>query len=71
MTPADYKHLRAWGWITGERPGNIELEQQRAANEGAPITALYKDHNGQWVTVEQTNNWTRHLVERRVKEMQR
>jgi hypothetical protein len=48
----DYPFVEAWNRYMGGLPyyGNVQV--QKAHNEGAPKTAIYKDYSGRWVTME-------------------
>lgn len=50
--PEDYKHIRAWGVMLSSYEYYIRQEQERAAADKAPITAVYEGDKG-WVTIEQ------------------
>lgn len=52
---SDYKCLAIWGSILGSYGNYIKGEQRKAASENAPITAIYKNHNG-WVLAENIEN---------------
>ena len=39
--PSDYKHIKAWGKMLGSRSYYIKGEQEKAAKENAPLTAVY------------------------------
>lgn len=49
MNADDYKHIEAWGRLLGSYRYFISEEQARAAKEGAPIDAVFKDNDG-WVS---------------------
>lgn len=70
MNPSDYKHIAAWGSIMGSRPYYIANEQRQAAQEGAPLDAVFRDgQTKEWVRVGQCNAYTQRLVESYVKEI--
>lgn len=70
MNPSDYKHIKAWGAIMGSRAYYVENEQRLAAQEGAPLDAVFRDgQTKEWVRVGQCNAYTQQLVERHVKEI--
>lgn len=51
-SPNEYRAIRIWGENTGSYPYYIKAQQEKAAEENAPLNALYKDHNGKWQTVD-------------------
>lgn len=50
-TPNEYKHIKAWGVYMGSYRYYITCEQEEAAEDNAPVNAIYK-HNGRWKTVD-------------------
>lgn len=50
MKPAEYKHIAAWGRMMGSFGYYIESQQQKAAKENAPASAIYKHSDGHWET---------------------
>lgn len=68
-TPADYRHIKAWGWMMGSRAYYIEAEQQQAHADGAPLDAIYK-RDGVWrrfADVERPD--TREVIGKIIREM--
>lgn len=53
--PKDYKHIKAWGKMMGSFPYYIKEQQAKAAQENAPLDAIYKSHDAE---LEQP--WRRH-----------
>jgi len=49
--PQDYKCIAIWGNLLGSYRYYIEAEQQRAAFDQAPLTAIYKNGT-EWVCAE-------------------
>ena len=50
MRPEQYLYIRAWGKQLGSFEYFIKGEQEKAAREKAPRTAIYKAAAGNWVT---------------------
>lgn len=50
-SPHEYKHIAAWGKLLGSKQYYINAEQRAAAEQNAPLTAIYK-HNGRWITID-------------------
>lgn len=44
-----YRVIRVWGHYLGSFDYYIQTEQRKAAEEDAPLDALYKDSGGPWV----------------------
>ncbi len=51
--PHEYVCIVAWGRRMGSFNYYITAEQKRAAEEGAPITAIYRNNDGTWSTAEE------------------
>lgn len=62
--PIAYKCLAIWGRYLGSYGSYILMEQRKAAEDGAPLTALYKKDvkrdgsGGYWVLLEDLENAT-------------
>ena len=60
----DYPWIRKWGAVVGSRPPGsryLKEELERAREDGAPATAVYKKSDGVWVTTDDvTDPRTRH-----------
>jgi hypothetical protein len=60
--PSDYKHIAAWGKYLGSDKWFIEDEQRKAAEQGAPINAIYAKSGpggvptGEWSTADTIAN---------------
>lgn len=53
--PRDYRGIAAWH--AGSSMGYyIKNLQEEAANEGAPLTAIYRQGDGEWATMEDVIN---------------
>lgn len=50
--PQDYKYIWAWGKLLMSFDYYIEMEQQKAAEDKAPLTAVYKKDD-KWQTFEE------------------
>jgi hypothetical protein len=50
-----YRCIGIWGRNLGSFPCYIKNEQRKAAEQGAPLTAIY-ERNGVWSTVEEIEN---------------
>jgi len=69
MPNEKYAHIRTWGCLLGSYEYYIKGEQSRAEREGAPVDALYKSHEGHWVTARDLAPGHRfHALHGRVKE---
>ena len=53
LIPRDYHHIKAWGQVLQSLGGYIRYEQERAAREQAPQTAIYRNDDGTWSTADQ------------------
>jgi hypothetical protein len=64
MKPSDYTWIKKWGELMSSSQSYIEFEQQRAAEDNAPIKAIYKDiMTGKWRTCDDiTNVQTKRLL---------
>jgi hypothetical protein len=51
MKASDYKLIDLWHKLSGSYPYYRAGLQERAARENAPADALYKAHEGNWVTL--------------------
>lgn len=51
--PSDYKGIELWGRLLGSRTYFIEMEQEAALRDHAPIDAVYRSNGGTgpWVCV--------------------
>jgi hypothetical protein len=47
--PSEYKHIEAWGYFLGSAAYYIDAEQRKAAEEKAPLNAIY-ERDGKWAT---------------------
>ena len=56
INPEDYVCIALWGQELGSYAGYIEMEQIKASNDGAPLTALFKRANGTWATLQEMEN---------------
>lgn len=54
--PEDYKLIEFWDRRLGSPYTWTQLQQSRAAKENAPITAIYRDSDGRWRTIEEVDN---------------
>ena len=63
--PEEYRHIAAWGRLLGSFVYYVEGQQRQAAEEGAPLDAIYRDHaTREWRTMRDvTNDRTRAEVE--------
>ena len=50
--PTDYIHIMIWGKQLGSFAYYWLQQQEDAANDRAPLNAIYKEANGTWVTVD-------------------
>ncbi len=61
--PKDYKHIRAWGEYMGSFEYYIKQQQEKAAEDNAPIDAIY-EREGRWFRFsEVVNENTKHFVQ--------
>jgi len=69
--PHEYLHIRAWGKMMGSYEYYISTQQALAANEHAPLTAIY-ERNGHWHTFESiVNPSTKAYISQIVKELEK
>ena len=58
--PKDYIFIKIWGELLGSYPYYINVEQKRAAEEGAPLRATYySDMTKRWHTIDEVQNEAR------------
>jgi len=50
-SPNQYKAMKLWLENSGSYPYYVKQEQERASEEGAPLDALYKSHEGLWISL--------------------
>ena len=51
--PRDYRHIKAWGRLLGSDAPYVERQQQKAADEQAPIDATFQRYGStSWATVQ-------------------
>jgi len=50
--PQEYVWIEKWGKMLGLAPYHIADEQQRAADDHAPLDALYEEEPGKWRTTD-------------------
>lgn len=63
MKPEDYKHIKAWGHMMKSYADYIYRQQQKAAEAGAPLDAIY-ERDGKWHTFDEvTSPETKRIVE--------
>ena len=71
--PAEYRHIAAWGRLMHSDGSYIRDQQARAASDGAPLDAIYREYApdgsgplpGHWYLFSGVRNAeTRALVER-------
>jgi uncharacterized membrane protein len=66
----DYIYIKAWGRMMGSYDYYITGEVEKARQENAPPTAVYKSHEGVWRTYEDIERSdTKALITNLVKEM--
>jgi len=65
----DYLYIRAWGKLLGSFDYYIENEVCKARKDNAPQTAIYRNDDKTWQTVENVCEETKRQVEAIVKEM--
>ena len=70
-TPKEYKHIRAWGLMMGSFEYYIRAQQHTAAEENAPLDAIYKRHEDeQWARYSECfNDQTREQVDYYLRQM--
>jgi hypothetical protein len=51
--PNDYRYIRAWGQMMSSHEYYIKQQQELAAEEGAPLDAIFKDGSDVWHTFSQ------------------
>jgi hypothetical protein len=56
MIKVKYRHLWAWDNMMGSFLYYKEMNQARAEEENAPINAVYKAHDGSWVTFDEVRS---------------
>jgi len=54
--PTEYKAIALWGKYTGSYQYYIENQQNQAALDNAPISAIYRNQDGTWSTVDEVKN---------------
>jgi hypothetical protein len=66
LSPAAYLHIAAWGSWLHSNGYYVQQEQNRAAQDKAPVNAIYySPDEGRWVTVDEIrNDVTRAAIER-------
>jgi hypothetical protein len=64
MRPSAYKHIAAFGRISGYDQATRRRIQSRAARDHAPIDAVYLDWPDKWVTIADVGVQTRMSIER-------
>lgn len=68
--PQDYVYIRAWGEHLGSFHHYIEVQQELAAKERAPLRSIYRSHEGRhgWHVVDDVKSVVlRDQLEKRVK----
>lgn len=66
--PSDYKHIRAWGEMMGSFEYYIKNQQEQAATDNAPLTAIYK-RGDKWSTFDEVESEaTRWVVKQKLRE---
>jgi hypothetical protein len=70
--PKDYKHIDAWGRMLGSYSYYIVGEQTKAAEDNAPLDAIfYDDREKRWHTYEEINSpSTKEDMRRRLEKME-
>lgn len=58
--PEDYMHIMVWGKMLGSHMNYILREQERAAEDNAPLDAIYYNHPRWHRFAEVTNDETIH-----------
>lgn len=46
--PSEYNHIRAWHALSGSQTSYWWALQGRAAEQNAPLDAIYQDEGGRW-----------------------
>lgn len=70
MSKIKYKYLYAWDRMMGSLGSWFQMNQQRATEEKAPETAIYRDVNGKWHVFEDIQNMeTKNRIQNMVVEM--
>jgi hypothetical protein len=71
MKPSEYKHIRAWGAMMHSFEYYISDQQERAAQDNAPLDAIFKDHDdGHWHTYSGVDNQdTRYIMDQLLTQM--
>lgn len=65
--PEDYRHIRAWGRFMQSFEYYIVGEQKRAAEDNAPLDAIYKHSDGHWVRATDIESpYVRKVIDNRV-----
>jgi hypothetical protein len=54
--PSDYQMIRQWGTHHGSNNYYIMDQQYAAAEDDAPLNAIYKDTTGVWLTTDNITN---------------
>lgn len=60
--PTDYVWIARWCRFMGSAPYYVELEQERACKDGAPLTAIHRDITDpatrayRWATVDEVKS---------------
>jgi hypothetical protein len=65
-TNKDFPYIRAWGRMMGSNQSYIDAEVEKAREENAPPTAIYKNSGNRvgWSTYEDiTREDTKHLID--------
>lgn len=59
--PKDYKFIKHWHATRGSKQRYYWLAlQEDACRDNAPLTAIYRDHNGAWVVLNKLT-WSEEL----------
>jgi hypothetical protein len=48
----DYRHIKAWGAVMQSFQYYVVDQQQRAAEDQAPVNAIYRKDDGTWSTAD-------------------
>lgn len=59
--PKDYKHIRAWGKFMGSYEYYIQNQQNEAADDQAPLDAIYK-RGEKWTLYSEVESETTRLA---------
>lgn len=71
MSKIKYKYLRAWDTMMHSGELWMSMMQDKAEEEHAPITAVYRRTDGIWVTFEEVENTeTRNRIQQMVDNME-